>query len=84
VRGLKMVERIIVVLLMYTVLFSYDLSRLKKQPKKAKYVYTIIIALSLYVGLDFIFKTDWPNIVDLVNVVFLKPAELIVEYLKVK
>jgi Kef-type K+ transport system membrane component KefB len=77
-----MVERIIVVLLMYTVLFSYDLSRLKKQQKKARYIYTIIVALSLYVGLDFIFEADWPNIIDLVNVVFLKPAELIIEYLK--
>ncbi|WP_227935510.1 hypothetical protein [Alkalihalobacillus deserti] len=79
-----MIERIITMLILYTILLSYDLSRLKKSEKRVSYIYTFMIAVSLFLSLDFILDLNWPNLKDLIHAVFLEPAKQITEYLTIE
>ncbi|MCL7748316.1 hypothetical protein [Halalkalibacter alkaliphilus] len=79
-----MFERIIIVLILYTVLLSFDYSRLKKSEKKVTYIYLFLIVISLFLSTDYILDANWPNLKDLVRAVFLKPAEQIVEYMTIE
>ncbi|MFC0472728.1 hypothetical protein ACFFHM_20145 [Halalkalibacter kiskunsagensis] len=75
-----MIGKVIVLLVLYTVLLLFDFSRLKKNEKQVIYIYSIIIGISFYLSVDFILQVDWPNLKDLINAVFLGPAQRIVDY----
>ncbi|WP_413376375.1 hypothetical protein [Alkalihalobacillus sp. 1P02AB] len=76
-----MFERVFLVVLVYIILFSFDLSRFSTQEKRAKFIYSVIILASLYQSIDFIWDAKWPNVVDFINMLFWEPAEKIVDYL---
>ncbi|WP_332692617.1 hypothetical protein [Halalkalibacter lacteus] len=76
-----MIDKIIIVLVLYIVLLLFDLPRLKKNEKRVTYIYSIMIVITFYLSADFIFEAEWPNIRGLINVIFLGPAELVADYL---
>jgi hypothetical protein len=80
----KVFERIIIVLILYTVLLSFDYSRLKESEKKVTYIYSFLIVISLFLSTNYILDANWPNLKDLIHAVLLKPAEQIVEYMTIE
>ncbi|QGQ96818.1 hypothetical protein EHS13_19000 [Paenibacillus psychroresistens] len=78
-----MLERVVLISLIYFSLFFFDMTKLIKKPRIEIYLYIFIVMISLYLSLKFVFELDWFNMYDLIAVLIGKMAENIVDYLNV-
>jgi hypothetical protein len=79
-----MEEKIIVLLITYTLAISADVNKLRDALVLGKRLYLGIMIISLYLSVDYIMKAELPDLHSLVDMVFTKPARMIVKYLTVK
>jgi hypothetical protein len=69
-------------LLMYITIFAADWRKLKQIGKKEWIVYGLAIAGIVYLSFDFILEQQWPNLNDLIDFLFEKPAKAVYAYFK--
>ncbi|QYR23540.1 hypothetical protein KZ483_11845 [Paenibacillus sp. sptzw28] len=79
-----MLEKIIVLLIMYTLAFSTDVKILRDAMVRGKRLYFGIMFFTLYLSADYIMKAELPDLHSIIDIVFTKPSRMIVEYLTVK
>ena len=81
-----MVERIVVLLVVYGSLSFYDRSHLRSVSNKAeKAVYLVLMAASLYLAIDYVLPSpfDFPGLYESVDLVFTDLARVIDTWLTV-
>ena len=79
-----MIERIIVLLIIYGAIFLYDRSLLKRSSDKGeKAVYSIFIILSLYLSISYTANLNFFWIYDVVDLTLANPARAIDKWLTV-
>lgn len=78
-----MYEKILVMVILYAAIFSYDGPKLKNMSRQRERIaYGLLMAGTLYLSLIFLFDLNWPNLDDLVHSVLKIPAKRIVETFK--
>ena len=78
-----MIEKILILLVAYTAIFAHDGLNLKQASSRVKSVYGILMIASLYPSLIYVLELSWPNLDELINFFLKKPAEKIVESIKI-
>lgn len=79
-----MLERIIILLLVYGSILLYDRSHLKSvSNKKEKAVYVILLLASLYLAVDYALMADFPGHYEVVDLLFTDTARVIDKWLTV-
>lgn len=77
-----MLDRIIVLFIISAQLLWTDSRMLKKASQREIMAYAAVMLVTGYLAIMFIFEKNWPNYNDLLDFVFLAPAQKIVHYLK--
>jgi len=77
-----MVIKLMFLLLMYITIFAADWRKLKKTGSKERIVFGLTMAGIVYLSFDFILEQQWPNLNDLIEFIFEKPAEAVYAYFK--
>ncbi|MEC1903559.1 hypothetical protein ACQKGA_29435 [Priestia megaterium] len=78
-----MVEKIIVLLILYIVVWCSDGPKLKQKNRRERITYGAIMLVTVYLSLDYVFELGWPNFIELINLVLSDVSKKIVESLKV-
>lgn len=79
-----MLERMIVLLSAYCLVFLYDGLHLKGgSDKRDKKFYAVIILISLYLGIDYATGLDFYGLYDLADLVYTDAARIVAQWLKV-
>ncbi|CAM4138327.1 hypothetical protein L1N85_05870 [Paenibacillus alkaliterrae] len=78
-----MLEKIAVLVLLYTVMLAYDGPKLKRKSLRERAAYGVIVLAAVYLSIDYVWETDWPNLNELVDLVLSEPAKRIVKSVKV-
>jgi hypothetical protein len=79
-----MKERMIVLLLSYAIVLLPDFRTCRSAALRDKWVYYVIVALSIYYSIDYLTVRELPDMHTVVDHLFTAPARQIVNYLKVK
>ena len=77
-----MLEKCIVLLILYASLFVFELTKWKQYQKRERLSYLGIMIIAGYLSIIYITELPWPNLDDLINVVFKPPAEQLMNYLR--
>ncbi|MBP1991119.1 hypothetical protein [Paenibacillus eucommiae] len=77
-----MLEKIIVVLLLFACMLAGDGRRLKHMSRKEVAGYAVVILPAVYLALIFLFNTTWPNLTDLLRMMYGQPAGQLVELIE--
>lgn len=77
-----MITKIIFLLLIYIALLAYDGAGLKRAAFRDRLVYGALLIPALYLSLLYAADKQWPNLDDLIRLLFAEPAKLIVETVK--
>jgi len=78
-----MIEKIIVLLIIFFMLGCSDVPKLKQETRKVRFIYGGIMLMSFYLSIDYVFEAGWPNFIELIDFVLGDAAKNIVESLKV-
>ncbi|MFC5652763.1 hypothetical protein ACFPYJ_27395 [Paenibacillus solisilvae] len=79
-----MLEKIIVLSMMYILVLSTDFRTLFNSRPRAKIIYFGMMIFTLYFSIDYLVEPEFPDLDTLADAVLTKPARMIVEFLKVK
>jgi hypothetical protein len=79
-----MLEKIIVLLISYSLTLAVDIRSVRNAPIRAKIVYFGIIVISLYLSTDYLVKPELPDIHLLLDLTLTRPAKMIVKFLTVR
>jgi hypothetical protein len=60
----------------------YDVPKLKQTNRRERIVYGMLVIPTIYLSLIFVIDLAWPSLDELVHYFFLKPAQQIVEAIK--
>ncbi|MDQ8735085.1 hypothetical protein [Paenibacillus sp. LHD-38] len=77
-----MLEKVIVLFVMYALLFAYDGPRLKQKQAREKLAYGALILIALYFSVDYVSNFDMPRLHMVVVLLLSDTAEQIVGYFK--
>lgn len=78
-----MFDRWMLLLIVFTVMLLHDLPKLRNK-RKEKVVYYSVLAVCLYLGVNWASPLKMPHLYDIAKLIFGTPAKLIVEGLKAK
>ncbi|MDQ0900670.1 MULTISPECIES: hypothetical protein [unclassified Paenibacillus] len=78
-----MIEKILVVLVVYTAIFIHDGLNLKHASGKVRFVHGMLMIAALYPSLIYVLELRWPNLDELVHFFLKDPAKKIVETVKI-
>lgn len=70
-------------LFIYTAVLGLDFRAWKQAARKDRLVYGILLATSVYLSVLYLAKPAWPNLDQLLKLVFAEPAERFIKLLKV-
>ncbi|MCA0755965.1 hypothetical protein KP806_12990 [Paenibacillus sp. N4] len=79
-----MLIRFAIMILACAAVLAFDAPHYKMSNKRGHVVYGIIMAVAVYLGLDYAVGKDWPDLHDLVDFVFSAPTKMIVTYFESK
>lgn len=79
-----MLEKIIVLLIIYILLLATDVSNLRNAAVRGRMVYFGIMVITLYLSTSYLLKVKLPSLDEFADLLFTKPARMIVEFLTVK
>lgn len=77
-----MLERMVIVLLVYGSMLVYSVPRLKKVSRKEQWIYASILIVTMYSASGFVIQKFWPNLDDLMHMLLGNLGESIVNQLK--
>lgn len=72
-----MLEKGIVLIILYTSLLAFDLPKWKQYERRERYAYIGIMLMAVYLSFLYLTEQPWPNFIDLINIVAQPPVELI-------
>ena len=78
-----MLEKIIVLSIMYILVLGTDIGKLRKSRFREKMIYFGVIMITLYFGIDYIIEPELPDLDTLADLVLTPPARMIMKFLKV-
>jgi hypothetical protein len=81
-RGWIMLERMVIVLLVYGSMLVYGIPRLKKASRKEQWIYASILFVTMYSASGFVMQKFWPNLDDLMHMFLGNIGNNIVNQLK--
>ncbi|TBL79843.1 hypothetical protein [Paenibacillus thalictri] len=76
-----MLIRIFVVLLLYGSIIGSSIGNMRQNNRKEKTVCAIILICSAYCAVSFILKENWPNVDDLINMMFARQLRWVLDAL---
>ncbi|MDQ0115596.1 hypothetical protein [Paenibacillus harenae] len=79
-----MQEKIIVLLIVYILALSTDILKLRNSPVRGRIIYWGIMVITLYFSTDYLLKAELPDLHMFADLLFTKPARMIVEFLRVE
>jgi hypothetical protein len=79
-----MLEKIIVLSIIYMAILANDVPKLKENSKFEYMTYGLLMLISVYLGLDYVLELHWPNLTNLVHALLGRPAKHIFDLLQVK
>lgn len=79
-----MLIRLVVVIAAFAALLAFDAPNYKKSNMRGRVVYGLIMATAFLLGLDYAAGKDWPDLHDLIDLVFSVPTKMIVTYFESK
>lgn len=77
-----MVEKIMILLMVFTAIFAYDGPKLKKASSRERLVYGMLMIAALYPSLIYVLELRWPNLDEWIHFFLKEPAKRIVESVK--
>jgi hypothetical protein len=77
-----MLIRIVVTLLLYGSVIGCTYHKLHANSRKEKTVIVLILCCSLYSAVSFIRNENWPNVDELINLLFARQLQEVIEYLE--
>ncbi|MCA0758071.1 hypothetical protein KP806_23715 [Paenibacillus sp. N4] len=77
-----MLEKMIVLITMYSLMLASDIPRIKQLQKREKLGYGAVMLLVVYFSVDYMTRIDLPSLHRIAVHLLEGPAELIVNYLK--
>lgn len=78
-----MLERALVTICIAAAITLFDVAAFGRLEPRAKAVYAAIMLLAAYAGLDYALYAHWPNFYDVTGMLLAKPAQAIVNMIKV-
>ncbi|RBW67937.1 hypothetical protein [Bacillus taeanensis] len=78
-----MFEKVLFLVILYFGMLCYDLPKLKQKNRPERIVYAMLMVPLLYLSLIYVLDLAWPTPNKLVDFFFSKPAQKIVEIIKV-
>ncbi|MGM0874770.1 MAG: hypothetical protein ACQEWV_08215 [Bacillota bacterium] len=78
-----MIEKILFLLIVYVGFLGYDIPKLKQKKRRERIVYGILMIPIIYLSLVYVMELTWPTLDEFFNFFFLKPAQQIVDSIKV-
>ncbi|MDQ1005279.1 hypothetical protein QFZ28_005857 [Neobacillus niacini] len=78
-----MVEKIIVLVIVSLGILIYDVPKLKRTNRRERIVYGMLMIPIIYLSLIYLMDLGWPSLDELFHFFFLKPAQQIVEAIKI-
>jgi hypothetical protein len=77
------IEKIIFLVIVYMGVFIYDIPKLIKKRRQERIVYGMLMVPIIYLSIVFVIDLPWPTLDELINFFLLKPAQQIVDSIKV-
>lgn len=77
-----MLEKIFVLVIIYMGVLIYEFPNFKKTNRRERIVYGMLVIPTIYLSLIFVMDLSWPSLDELVHYFLLKPAQQIVEAIK--
>lgn len=78
-----MLEKIILMTLIYLPLYFLDAIKLKEKTRHEILIYSFFILISLYLCFKYVFGVKWFDLYDIIELILGKTAQSIVDYLNV-
>jgi len=77
------IEKIIFLVIVYTGILIFDIPKLKQKKLNERIIYGLLMTPVFYLSIVYVMDLTWPTLDELINFFLLKPAQQIVDSIKV-
>jgi hypothetical protein len=78
-----MYKSILLLTIVYAAILVHDFPKLKQQRRSDMAVYGVMMLISLYMAIKYVFNLKWPFVMDVMDYLYNGTATKIVKYLRV-